>query len=57
MEGEEDYGFSEEEEHYYTDDGDSHDGLADNDDSALQWAPPKGSTTKACLFSVVVVFV
>lgn len=46
MEGEEDYGFSEEEEYYYTDDGDSHDGLADNDDSALQWAPPKGSTTK-----------
>ncbi|KAH8498361.1 hypothetical protein Peur_073556 [Populus x canadensis] len=46
MEGEEDYGFSEEEDYYYADDGDSHDGLADNDDSALQWAPPKGSTTK-----------
>jgi ariadne-1 len=57
MEGEEDYGFSEEEDYYYADDGDSHDGLADNDDSALQWAPPKGSTTKVCLFSVVVVFV
>lgn len=54
MEGEEDYGVSEEEEYFYADDGDSLDGLADNDDSALQWAPPKVSATKVCLFSVVV---
>ena len=57
MEGEEDYGVSEEEECFYADDGDSLDGLADNDDSALQWAPPKVSATKVCLFSVVVLFV